>query len=318
MSYIKVKRCSTYTHFKREYKSKTCISPLSYRIVPAQSLSFSFSLSTHSLYTHSFRLFRLSLSLFPYSFFLSLALFSHFPLFLSHCTHPFQSPSYPTLSTIPPLSLNISLPYTFTSYLTYPSLSLFFPLSLIRLFVFLTEISFSQPNLSLSVSLTQAISLTPVLSFSPTLSLIPTLSPNNLLLSLFYFNSVPILSPHALSTTPTPFSLTTTSSLSLPISDIHSLLYHSLSIPLSLYSHFHLTHSHSLTPSTFSSHAFKPTYPTLSNSDSQYLLFHLSPILSLPLLHSPPLSPHSYLHTISFSSLFLPLQLCHSHSLSPT
>lgn len=86
-----------------------------------------FSLSPHSLYTHSFRVFRLSLSLslFPYSFFLSLALFSHFPLFLSHCTHPFQSPSYPTLSTIPPLFLNISLPYTFTSFLTYPlSLSL--------------------------------------------------------------------------------------------------------------------------------------------------------------------------------------------------
>lgn len=205
MSYIKVKRCSTYTHFKREYKSKTCISPLSYRIVPAQSLSFSFSLSTHSLYTHSFRLFRLSLSLFPYSFFLSLALFSHFPLFLSHCTHPFQSPSYPTLSTIPPLFLNISLPYTFTSYLTYPlSLSFHFLsydfLSFSQKFHSLNPIFHSQ-SLSLKLSLSLPFSLSPQLCLSFPLSHPTTsysLSSISILFPFFHPTLSLQLQPHSL------------------------------------------------------------------------------------------------------------------------
>lgn len=154
-----------------------------------------FSLSPHCLYTHSFRLFRLSLSLsspIPSSslspYFLTFHYFSVTALTL------FNLPLTP-LSQLFPHYLSISLFHTLSRHTSLtPSLSLF-PLSLIRLYVFLTEISFSQPNLSLSVSLTQAISLTPVLSFSPTLSLIPTLSPNNLLLSLFYFTSFPFFYP---------------------------------------------------------------------------------------------------------------------------
>lgn len=191
-----------------------------------------FSLSPHSLYTHSFRLFRLSLSL---------------PLFLLPLSRPIFSLSTISQSLHSPFSISLlphSLNYspTISQYLSSihfhviphlpPSLSLF-PLSLIRLFVFLTEISFSQPNLSLSVSLTQAISLTPVLSFSPTLSLIPTLPPNNLLLSLFYFTSFPFFYP-TLSLQLQPDSLLLQLHLSLSQSLISTLSFIIVSLSLSL------------------------------------------------------------------------------------